>query len=137
MILRDPNAGSKITISKPGGETPEQILDLLKRNFFWTFLPPIVRMICGRRKYSSKYGMVESICNMSLVSQGKGLTFVAPGQELTHHFFFHFSASQTWLESWTEDAFNPSTSSSAPCPGLVCCCDRVASLPRVCPYVGL
>lgn len=90
MILWDPNAGSKITISKPGGETPEQILDLLKRNFFLTFLPPIVRMICGRRKYSSKYGMVESGCNMSLVSQGKGLTFVAPGQELTHHFFSTF-----------------------------------------------
>lgn len=32
MILHDPNAGSKITISKPGTETPEEIMDLLKRN---------------------------------------------------------------------------------------------------------
>lgn len=28
--------------------------------------------------------MVVRVCNMSLVSQGKFLTFVAPGQKLTH-----------------------------------------------------
>lgn len=79
MILHDPNAGSKITISKPGRETPEEIMDLLKRNMFWIFPPQIVGMICGWRKYSSKYGMVRSLCNMSLLSQGKGLSgSVAP-----------------------------------------------------------
>lgn len=46
----------------------------------------MVGMMCGRRKYSSKFGMVRKVCNMSLVSQGKVLTFAAPGQELTHPF---------------------------------------------------
>ena len=81
MILNDPNAGSKVTVSKPERETPEEIMDFLKRNMFWTFLPQIVGMICGWRKYSSKYGMVRNLCNMSLVSQGKGLTgSEAPGK---------------------------------------------------------
>ena len=85
MILNDPNAGSKVTVSKPERETPKEIMDFMKRNMFWTFLPQIVGMICGWRKYSSKYGMVRSLCNMSLVSQGKGLTgSVAPWKELTH-----------------------------------------------------
>lgn len=98
MILHDPNAGSKITISKPGRETPEEIMDLLKRNMFWIFLPQIVGMICGWRKYSSKYGMVRSLCNMRLLSQGKGLSgSVAPRGRINPS-FFHFSASQAWLE---------------------------------------
>lgn len=58
-------------------------------------------MICGRRKYSSKYGIAMRVCNMNLVSQRKALTFVAPGQKFNPS-LVHISLSQTWLESQTE-----------------------------------
>lgn len=91
---------------------------MLKRNIYiyivvvvclvFFFLPQIVAMIYGRRKYSSKYGMVMRVCNMSLVCQGKVLTFVAPGQEFNPP-VFHISLSQIWLESQAEVVFNPSS----------------------------
>lgn len=45
------------------------MLDMMQRNIFLDFSPQTVGMVCGRRKYSSKYGMVLRVCNMSLVSQ--------------------------------------------------------------------
>lgn len=61
-------------------------------------------MICGRRKYSSKYGIAMRVCNMSLVFQWKVLTFVAPGQKFNPS-LLHISPSQTWLESQTEGGY--------------------------------
>lgn len=74
IILQDATVCGKIIALKPREETQ------LQKNPF-IFLDQITGMICGRRKYSSKYGIAMRVCNMNLVSQRKILTFVAPGQK--------------------------------------------------------